>query len=260
MENIITEGRTRRDFLKGAGAVVAGGVVVGVIGSQLSCEGIPGVVQPAAAAEAYLVHDSEKCQNCVSCMMACSLAHEGIASLSLSRRQVIADFSGHYPHDLEHMDCRQCTWVPCIDTCPSGAFHVDTDNGNTRTIDEAMCKNYQDSIAPDTCRLCVDNCPYVPSMAIWNHRKGNAIVCDLCNNTPFWSETGGVDGKQACVEVCPMKTIKLVKGETPSQFDNEGYNVNLKSPNYIGMNTNNQSRQWWVEPAPITQRIGSPIF
>lgn len=33
--------------------------------------------------------------------------------------------------------------------------------------------------------------------------------CDLCLNAPYWSEKGGRDGKQACIEVCPMKALKL---------------------------------------------------
>lgn len=34
--------------------------------------------------------------------------------------------------------------------------------------------------------------------------------CDLCANTPFWNEQGGVGGKQACVEVCPMRAVEFV--------------------------------------------------
>ena len=91
MENIIKEGRTRRDFLKGAGAVMAGGVVVGVVGSQLSC-GDAQIAAPdwwtsdsdplslAPNAEAYLVMDSMKCASCSACMAACSLVNEGEAN------------------------------------------------------------------------------------------------------------------------------------------------------------------------------------
>jgi len=34
--------------------------------------------------------------------------------------------------------------------------------------------------------------------------------CDLCANTPFWNEEGGAGGKQACVEVCPMRAVQFV--------------------------------------------------
>lgn len=241
MENIIKEGRTRREFLKGAGAVVAGGVVVGVVGSQLSCEELPGVANwwtpdsnplgKAPQAAAYLVHDTNKCASCIGCMTACSTVNLGKASTSLARLQRVFQDFDRFPQDIEMMECRQCVEVPCIQVCPSGAFHVDPDNGNVRTINTGTCADYQASIAPAVCRLCIENCPYTPSMAIWNHEFGNgiqgvAMVCDLCKSSPYWNEEGGVDGKQACVEACNMGAIALVK-QTPSQFGIEGYDVNL---------------------------------
>jgi protein NrfC len=64
------------------------------------------------------------------------------------------------------------------------------------------------------------------------------MKCDLCVNTPYWSEKGGPGGKQACVEVCPMRAIKLVK-EVPSQLGNAGYDVNLRNEHwgYLGLPT-----------------------
>ncbi|MDP6142380.1 MAG: twin-arginine translocation signal domain-containing protein [Dehalococcoidales bacterium] len=248
MENIIKEGRTRRDFLKGAGAVMAGGVVVGVVGSQLSC-GDAQIAAPdwwtsdsdplslAPNAEAYLVMDSMKCASCSACMAACSLVNEGEANYALARTQVISDPIGRFPTDVKHQICRQCVYPTCIEVCPSGAFHVDADNGNTRTVNEGVCADYQASIAPDVCQLCVEACPYVPSMAIWNHKKGVAMVCDLCKSAPYWSKEGGANGKQACVEACPATSIQLVH-EVPSQKDNEGYNRNLRTEHYATFSTN----------------------
>jgi ferredoxin len=34
--------------------------------------------------------------------------------------------------------------------------------------------------------------------------------CDLCADTPYWNEQGGPGGKQACVEVCPMRAVEFV--------------------------------------------------
>lgn len=244
MENIINESRTRRDFLKGAGAVVAGGVVVGVVGSQLACEQLPGVadwwtadssgLSLAPNAEGYLMHDTQKCAHCLTCMMTCSAAHEGVNNPSLSRRQVSANPFGQFPVDVSIMDCRQCVYPACVEACPSGAFHTDPDNGNTRTVNEGACADYQASISPDVCELCVQACPYIPSVAIWKPVSGQAgvtgvaMVCDLCNDAPYWSKTGGVNGDQACVDNCPMRAIKLVK-VVPSQLDTEGYDVNLRT-------------------------------
>ena len=87
-----------------------------------------------------LLIDTKKCQGCMTCMLVCSLVHEGKENLSMSRIQVIQSSFEKYPSDIE-----------------------------TR---------------------------YVES-------------CDLCLDTPFWNEQGGVDGKQACVEVCPLGAVRL---------------------------------------------------
>ena len=52
------------------------------------------ILTPASeipAADGYLLVDIKKCQGCASCMLACSLIHEGVESLSLSRIQIMQD-------------------------------------------------------------------------------------------------------------------------------------------------------------------------
>lgn len=230
MENIITEGRSRRDFLKGAGAVVAGGVVIGVIGSQLSCEGIPGL-GPVAEAKGYILVDTNECTGCKTCMTACSMAHEGKTSLALSRTQVIQDNMGKFPGDIHQEQCRQCVYVPCWDACPVDAWFTDRDNGNVRTIDAVKCKSYQDTQA-NGCRQCMEACPHEPSSVIWNNVRGVATICDLCADTPFWDEEGGVNGKQICVQVCPAVARRFTS-ETPDQLGNGGYQLDFyDEPSY----------------------------
>jgi len=48
--------------------------------------------------------------------------------------------------------------------------------------------------------------------------------CDLCADTPYhWDQGGGgPNGKQACVEVCPMSAI-LFTSQIPEKYD-----VNLR--------------------------------
>ena len=168
--------------------------------------------------EGYLVRDTTKCASCLSCMLACSLVHEGIENISLSRIQIIYNAFNRFPDETEIAICRQCVNPLCVQACPTGACHVDTANGNVRVIDESKCIG---------CQLCIQACPFIPHRTIWNHEKSVAMKCDLCINTPYWNEAGGPDGKQACVEVCPMKAIKMVT-EVPSQLDTEGYEVNLR--------------------------------
>ena len=66
---------SRRDFLKITGSIV-------IAAGFSSCYVIP-------VSGGYILVDPKKCQGCKSCMMACSIAHEGVVNLSLSRIQVI---------------------------------------------------------------------------------------------------------------------------------------------------------------------------
>ncbi len=169
-------------------------------------------------AKGYLLVDSRKCQGCQSCMMVCSLVHEGEANLSLARIQVMQNILRNWPDDIKIVLCRQCVDPQCVEACPTGALFIDTAHGNTRVIDESQCIG---------CQQCIDACPFTPSRIIWNHETEKAVKCDLCINTPYWGETGGPDGKQACVEICPQRAIKFT-GEVPEQAGEAGYEVNLR--------------------------------
>ena len=109
-----------------------------------------------------LLIDKKKCQGCMTCMLVCSLVHEGKENLSLSRIQVIQSSFEKYPHDIE-----------------------------TRQVES----------------------------------------CDLCLDTPFWNEQGGAEGKQACVEACPLGAVRfsteistnLESGEREVNFRGKGW-------------------------------------
>ena len=171
------------------------------------------------ACEGYIVVDPKKCCGCQTCMMACSLVHEGKINTKLARTQVIQDPYGHYPDDIDVQHCRQCVFPECMVACPvPDAIYIDTKNGNVRRIDKSKCIG---------CQLCIPACPYMPGSIVWNFEEGVAQKCDLCVDTPYWSEKGGPDGKQACVEVCPMEAVKFTR-EIPTQIGDLGYKVNLR--------------------------------
>ena len=155
-------------------------------------------------------------------MFACSLTHEGIANPSLSRIQIIRDAPSFtkYPYDIVMSVCRQCVTPLCVEACPTGACHIDEANGNIRRIDQNKCIG---------CKRCIQACPQKPHRTIWNSVKKKSAKCDLCESAPYWNEKGGPDGKQACVETCPVKALKLVT-KTPPQRDIDGYDVDLAPP------------------------------
>jgi protein NrfC len=216
----------RRDFIAGGGAALASGALAaGTAGSATALFARPApqnAKPPYEASTGYIVYDSRLCLGCQSCMFACSMTHEGIANPSLSRIQIIRDAPSFtkYPYDVVMSVCRQCVSPLCVQNCPTGACHVDAAQGNVRRIDPSKCVG---------CKRCIDSCPQRPHRTIWNSVKKKSTKCDLCAGTPYWNQEGGPGGKQACVETCTVKALKLVR-EAPSQLDVAGYDVNLAPP------------------------------
>jgi Fe-S-cluster-containing dehydrogenase component len=217
-----TSGVSRREFITGVGGAGAGIVLGGLLVRGFL---LPDKVLAVPASEGYILVDTRKCGGCESCMLMCSLVHEGAVNVNLSRIQITQNPLGKFPTDMEQVQCRQCPYPACVDACPTGANHVDTAHGNVRTIDESKCIG---------CERCVNACPFTPSRALWNFEKKHAIKCDLCTNAPHWDEKGGIGGKQACVETCPMKAITFTS-QTPIQ-SGEGYVVNLRNAHWAMLN------------------------
>jgi protein NrfC len=219
---------SRRDFLVTGGTVVA---VDALIAATPAKAAISPTTSPAPATEGYptskgyLVYDSKKCAGCTTCMLSCSLVHYGVQNLSLARIQIMQDSFGKFPYDIKMAPCRQCATPPCVINCPVGAAFVDTANGNVRRIDSEKCIG---------CKTCLAMCPQQPHRPVWNHTIGKSSKCDLCLDTPHWNEKGGPDGKQACVESCPMKAIKFVTA-MPNQEETEGYDVNLRNEHWLNL-------------------------
>ncbi|MHB0975799.1 MAG: 4Fe-4S dicluster domain-containing protein [Candidatus Aquicultorales bacterium] len=213
---------SRREFLA-VGSTGLLGISLGVVGTYATAKNLAGGTAFAIpASEGYLVVDYKKCGGCLSCMLGCSMAHEGKANLSLSRIQIVQNPFAGFPNDIAQAQCRQCVFPPCVEACPTGALHAEKKYGNVRLIDYEKCIG---------CQRCVEACPRVPSRAIWNHVDKHSIKCDLCANTPYWSEGGGPTGKQVCMEICPTKGIKFVK-DIPTQAGDGGYVVNLRNEHW----------------------------
>ncbi len=228
-------GLDRRDFLKISGAAY----FVAAVGCDRKAEHEEAFrppppppteeIDPATlelpASQGYLLVDTSKCQGCLTCMLACSLAHEGRENLSFARIQVIQDPFERFPADVTLEACRQCIDPACVKACPVEALYVDEKHGNVRTVDKEACEG---------CFRCVEACPFLPSRALWNFEEQRAMKCDLCADTPYWSEQGGAGGKQLCVEVCPVGAIRLSR-KIPLQKGDRGYKVNLRGEAWAKM-------------------------
>jgi protein NrfC len=230
---------TRRDFIKVTGAIVivagTGGCKPLTTDESQAPTGTSGTgpalitADEIPPADGYLLVDIEKCQGCLSCMLACSLIHEGVEGLSLSRIQIMQNSFESFPDDLTIEQCRQCVDPACVKVCPTGALKADAKNGNVRMVDKEECIG---------CGLCYDACPFTPSRAFVAADKAyddeaKSRKCDLCANAPYhWDGAGGgPDGKQACVEVCPVGAITFT-GEIPKQEGDRGYKVDLRDRNW----------------------------
>lgn len=218
---------SRRDFLRLSKNAAVGASVIGVLPNWIWLKDGFAAME-VDASMGYLLVDTKKCQGCITCMLSCSLVHEGVANPSLSRIQIMQNSFERFPDDVAIAQCRQCVDPACVEACPVTpvkALQANAEYGNVRMVDRDLCIG---------CGFCVTACPYTPSRPIVSADEDyggdkKSRKCDLCANTPYhWDKEtgGGPNGKQACVEVCPMSAIQFT-AQIPVQND-AGYYVNLR--------------------------------
>jgi Fe-S-cluster-containing hydrogenase component 2 len=143
----------------------------------------------------FIFADHKKCIGCLKCEIACAASHMGVSieeayelGLSgvklLSRNEVVKHANFSAP-----MQCMQCEDAPCVKACPIDVIKQEG----------SFVKIYEDDCIG--CRSCAMVCPFG---AIVMSSSLVATKCDLC---------GGEEGKQACVEICPMDAISLIDYE-----------------------------------------------
>lgn len=123
----------------------------------------------------------EKCTECRTCELKCSMVHFGVFNSNKAGIRIIPVWPGLPKARL----CRQCEQPDCLPACPTGAL-VLTKEGNVKV-------NHEDCIG---CEACVEACPYD---GIWMDPLMNvAVKCDTC------------EGRFECVPGCFVTALAQV--------------------------------------------------
>ncbi len=130
-----------------------------------------------------LVYNQEKCTGCRSCVVGCSLYHDGECGKVLSRVAIVRnDVQG----ESFIVGCDGCKDAPCVGVCPTGACYMDVSAGIAK-INTNKCIG---------CKECAMACPF--GAINISYITGKAFKCDLCEGR----EEGPV-----CADWCPSGAI-----------------------------------------------------
>lgn len=134
----------------------------------------------------YIRVDAALCGGCKICMFACSLSHDGVAALDLSRIQMTSGDIDRF--DTTAAACFQCADPQCMTHCPKHAIEIDPVT-HARVVDQSLCIG---------CKLCIKSCPFTPARIRFDAVKKKAFKCDLCGGDP------------ECVKSCPAGALAFV--------------------------------------------------
>jgi anaerobic carbon-monoxide dehydrogenase iron sulfur subunit len=133
--------------------------------------------------------DEEKCDGCMLCSIACSIAHTGDTSLERAHIKVWRTENEVFVP----LTCHHCETPSCAQACPTKACHQDAESLRV-LIDETKCIG---------CRSCVNACPF--GHAHYDTVARVSAKCDYC------------DGEPACVGVCEPGAISYVFSDESSE-------------------------------------------
>ncbi|MCE9679328.1 4Fe-4S dicluster domain-containing protein [Shewanella sp. AS1] len=182
--------RSKRQFIKGCGALLAGASVYSVTRAPLAES--PNEEGESPEIKYAMVHDENRCIGCEACVHACREVNhvpEGVTRLKIERTGPF----GEYPHQSYHfsrLSCQHCEAAPCVKVCPTGAAYIDKQTGIV-AVNADRCVG---------CQYCIAACPY--QVRFINPESRTADKCDFCQQTQL------KQGLQpACVEACPTQAL-----------------------------------------------------
>ena len=205
---------TRRDFLKKAGLIGAGGSVLGLVPGRALASG----ARPVSDDWMGVLVDLTKCNGCRRCEAACQEANgfDVPTKEQLEDRSVFDELRRPEPHQYttvnrfpgpqegnERRDiyvkgnCLHCNDPACVSACLVGAMRKQP-NGAV-TYDAWKCMG---------CRYCMVVCPF--QMPMYEYDKvltPQVRKCMMCSNEGNPNK-GGVP---ACVQACPKECLTYGK-------------------------------------------------
>lgn len=139
----------------------------------------------------YVIKD--KCNGCMSCVVACQKSHANSEAYASIRDSEPARL---YIQTVDKMPvplvCHHCDDPACVKACMSGAMQKDEITGIVSNEGhEQHCVG---------CWMCVMVCPYGVINAKNDGDQKVAVKCDLCSSR----------GYPACVDACPSGAIVYV--------------------------------------------------
>ena len=137
--------------------------------------------------------EREKCQICLSCMIACMTAHrkEPSSDYDLYNNKSIEsrNYIRYQDGNSAPVFCRHCDDPECAAACMSGALQKNPESGHV-LYDKERCGQ---------CFMCVMSChfglPRPDSVS-----RSEMVKCDFCT---------GIADSPSCASACPTETITV---------------------------------------------------
>jgi len=206
------ENPSRRQFLKGAGALAIVGALSGVagiatLGGMKKVAGAEKMNMPETDRQWVMVIDLRRCDGCKACTTACQKEHYLHPEQEWIKVYKLEGPSGQ-KYNLPK-PCMQCEDAPCVRVCPVKATFKTSDG--VTLVDANKCIG---------CRMCMAACPYASRYFNW--KDSLPVPSTLAKPTPEFPvpQQKGTVGKcefclhdvragklPACVRACEMRAL-----------------------------------------------------